>query len=167
MSPTEVEATVRMLADNEAIRDLARLYAHHVWQLETTAVADLFTESRGTGGTEQEGRWYVGYESPARGAESYGTYHRPPDPVPRTRGPVPGRTRKPARESARFSQLRSFHGEASPPHRRRRRRGRRRRAPARLPWLRKAARWSSWKGQSPIRLPPWRSSAPSGLQELP
>ena len=40
MSATD--AIIRELADIEAIRDLARLYAHHVWQNELEALVDLF-----------------------------------------------------------------------------------------------------------------------------
>jgi len=36
--------TLGALADLEAIRDLARRYAHHVWQNEVERLADLFTE---------------------------------------------------------------------------------------------------------------------------
>lgn len=35
---------IRELADREAIRDLARGYAHFVWQRDIPAIADLFTE---------------------------------------------------------------------------------------------------------------------------
>jgi ketosteroid isomerase-like protein len=35
---------VRALADAEAIRDLARRYAHYVWQGELEALTDLFAE---------------------------------------------------------------------------------------------------------------------------
>jgi ketosteroid isomerase-like protein len=38
------DRTLRALADLEAIRDLARRYAHHVWQGELEALADLFAE---------------------------------------------------------------------------------------------------------------------------
>ncbi len=38
------EALLRELADKEAIRDLARGYAHHVWQRNIAAIADLFAE---------------------------------------------------------------------------------------------------------------------------
>jgi ketosteroid isomerase-like protein len=41
---TTIETTVRELADLEAIRDLARRYAHHVWQNDVASVAALFTE---------------------------------------------------------------------------------------------------------------------------
>ncbi len=37
-------ATLGALADLEAIRDLARRYAHHVWQNEVDRLADLFTD---------------------------------------------------------------------------------------------------------------------------
>jgi ketosteroid isomerase-like protein len=40
----KLEALVRELADLEAIRDLARRYAHYVWQKDVSAAADLFTE---------------------------------------------------------------------------------------------------------------------------
>lgn len=38
------ELSVRDLADREAIRDLARRYAHYVWQGSVDGVIDLFTE---------------------------------------------------------------------------------------------------------------------------
>lgn len=38
------DRTLRDLADCEAIRDLARRYAHYVWQNELEALADLFAE---------------------------------------------------------------------------------------------------------------------------
>ena len=38
------EARLRDLADREAIRDLARLYAHHVWRKDVPAAVALFTE---------------------------------------------------------------------------------------------------------------------------
>ena len=44
MSSASIEATVRELANREAIRDLARRYAHCVWQKDTRAAVDLFTE---------------------------------------------------------------------------------------------------------------------------
>jgi len=44
MSDAELAAAVRALADAEAIRDLARRYAHHVWRQEIEAAIDLFTE---------------------------------------------------------------------------------------------------------------------------
>jgi len=37
-------ATLRALADVEAIRDLARRYAHHVWQNEIADLVGLFAE---------------------------------------------------------------------------------------------------------------------------
>jgi uncharacterized protein (TIGR02246 family) len=40
---TQAEAIQEML-DREAIRDLARRYAHYVWQRNASAVAELFTE---------------------------------------------------------------------------------------------------------------------------
>ena len=39
-----VEDTVRALADTEAVRDLARRYAHYVWQLDVRAAIALFSE---------------------------------------------------------------------------------------------------------------------------
>ncbi len=38
------DATIRDLADAEAIRDLARRYAHYVWQNDLAALAELFAE---------------------------------------------------------------------------------------------------------------------------
>jgi hypothetical protein len=38
------EDTLRGLADVEAIRDLARRYAHYVWQQDASGVVGLFTE---------------------------------------------------------------------------------------------------------------------------
>ena len=39
-----IEATVCELADLEAIRDLARRYAHFVWQNDVDHIIDLFTD---------------------------------------------------------------------------------------------------------------------------
>lgn len=58
MSQEELDATVRMLADKEAIRDLARRYAHHVWQRDTVSVVDLFSD---------DGEMDTGLEAPIRG----------------------------------------------------------------------------------------------------
>jgi ketosteroid isomerase-like protein len=44
MASVSIEAQVRELADREAIRDLARRYAHYVWQLDVRAAIALFTE---------------------------------------------------------------------------------------------------------------------------
>jgi ketosteroid isomerase-like protein len=44
MATASIEAGVRELADREAIRDLARRYAHHVWRKEVPAAIGLFTE---------------------------------------------------------------------------------------------------------------------------
>lgn len=41
---TTTSAAIGDLLDREAIRDLARLYAHHVWQRDVKAIAGLFTE---------------------------------------------------------------------------------------------------------------------------
>ena len=40
-----VEETVRALADTEAIRDLARRYAHFVWQRDAPGAVALFAEN--------------------------------------------------------------------------------------------------------------------------
>jgi hypothetical protein len=40
-----VEDTVRALADSEAIRDLARRYAHYVWQRDASGAVGLFAEN--------------------------------------------------------------------------------------------------------------------------
>lgn len=58
MSQDELAATVRRLADKEAIRDLARLYAHHVWERDIAAVVDLFAE---------DGEMDTSLEAPIRG----------------------------------------------------------------------------------------------------
>ncbi len=44
MKPSDLEATVRTLADKEAIRDLARRYAHYVWRKDVDGIVELFTE---------------------------------------------------------------------------------------------------------------------------
>ena len=44
MKSASSEMGVRELADREAIRDLARRYAHHVWRKEVPETAELFTE---------------------------------------------------------------------------------------------------------------------------
>jgi len=44
MASASIEAGVRELADREAIRDLARRYAHHVWRKEVPEAIGLFTE---------------------------------------------------------------------------------------------------------------------------
>jgi ketosteroid isomerase-like protein len=44
MATEHCEAVVRELADLEAIRNLARRYAHCVWQKDIAAAIDLFTE---------------------------------------------------------------------------------------------------------------------------
>lgn len=58
MDAPDLEALVRELADKEAIRDLARRYAHHVWQLEVDALVDLFAE---------DGEMDTSLEEPIRG----------------------------------------------------------------------------------------------------
>ena len=59
MSATD--ATIRALADTEAIRDLARRYAHYVWQNELEALADLFAG---------DGEMDPGTRPPIRGREA-------------------------------------------------------------------------------------------------
>jgi len=44
MSETPPAALLQEIADREAIRDLACRYAHHVWQKQGAAAAELFTE---------------------------------------------------------------------------------------------------------------------------
>jgi len=39
-----IERTVRELADLEAIRDLARRYAHYVWQNDLDRLVEVFTD---------------------------------------------------------------------------------------------------------------------------
>jgi ketosteroid isomerase-like protein len=41
---TSLESTVRELADAEEIRDLARRYAHYVWQNDVEGLIELFTD---------------------------------------------------------------------------------------------------------------------------
>jgi ketosteroid isomerase-like protein len=43
-SATEIEAQMRELIDREAIRDLARRYAHLVWRCDVSSIVALFTE---------------------------------------------------------------------------------------------------------------------------
>ena len=56
-----LEAIIRELADKEAIRDLARRYAHHVWHHDAPAIADLFAE---------DGEMDTSLEEPIRGREA-------------------------------------------------------------------------------------------------
>lgn len=44
MDAYSIDTAVRELADREAIRDLARRYAHCVWQRDIEGAIDLFTE---------------------------------------------------------------------------------------------------------------------------
>jgi len=53
-----LEATVRELADLEAIRDLARRYAHYVWQRDAVGAIDLFAD---------DGEMNTGERPPIRG----------------------------------------------------------------------------------------------------
>jgi uncharacterized protein (TIGR02246 family) len=56
-----LEATVRALADREAIRDLARRYAHSVWQKDAAGAIELFAE---------DGEMNTGDRPPIRGREA-------------------------------------------------------------------------------------------------
>lgn len=60
MDTPEALTALRDLVDKEAIRDLARRYAHHVWQLEVDALVDLFAE---------DGEMDTSLEEPIRGGE--------------------------------------------------------------------------------------------------
>ncbi|MCZ7530098.1 MAG: nuclear transport factor 2 family protein [Acidimicrobiia bacterium] len=44
MAQAGSETVLRELADREAIRDLPRRYAHHVWHKDIAAIVDLFAE---------------------------------------------------------------------------------------------------------------------------
>ena len=61
MSPNEMEATLRRLADLEAIRDLARRYADCVWRKDVPGAIALFTE---------DGEMDTGDRPPIRGREA-------------------------------------------------------------------------------------------------
>ncbi len=61
MTAAQIEATVRELADKEAIRDLARRYAHHVWHKDVAAIVDLFVA---------DGVMDTSLEAPIRGRAS-------------------------------------------------------------------------------------------------
>jgi len=61
MTNSELEAVVRELADAEAIRDLARQYAHHVWRNDAASVVELFAE---------DGRMDTSLEAPIHGKEA-------------------------------------------------------------------------------------------------
>jgi uncharacterized protein (TIGR02246 family) len=56
-----VNADVRRLSDLEAIRDLARRYAHCIWQRDAAGAAELFTA---------DGTMDTGDRPPLRGAEA-------------------------------------------------------------------------------------------------
>ena len=58
MTHSELEALVNELADAEAIRDLARRYAHHVWRNDAAAVVELFAE---------DGQMNTSLEDPVKG----------------------------------------------------------------------------------------------------
>ena len=55
------DAVLRDLADAEAIRDLARRYAHYVWQNDLDALASLFAE---------DGEMDLGTRPPIRGRQA-------------------------------------------------------------------------------------------------
>jgi len=57
MTSKSIESTVRELADKEAIRDLARRYAHCVWKEDADGAIDLFADD---GQMEISGRAIVG-----------------------------------------------------------------------------------------------------------
>ena len=57
----DLEATVRGLADKEAIRDLARRYAHCVWQQDADGAVGLFVE---------DGSMDMGDRPPIKGHEA-------------------------------------------------------------------------------------------------
>jgi ketosteroid isomerase-like protein len=61
MGAASIEQVVRELADAEAIRDLARRYAHFVWQKDIPAAIDLFTE---------DGEMDTGDRPPIRGRQA-------------------------------------------------------------------------------------------------
>lgn len=61
MGTASIEQVVRELADAEAIRDLARRYAHFVWQKDIPAAIDLFTE---------DGEMDTGDRPPIRGRQA-------------------------------------------------------------------------------------------------
>ena len=61
MDTLEIEAAVREMSDKEAIRDLARLYAHHVWQTEVGPLVDLFAD---------DGEMDTSLEAPIRGRDA-------------------------------------------------------------------------------------------------
>ncbi|MFN8545730.1 MAG: nuclear transport factor 2 family protein [Candidatus Binatia bacterium] len=44
MASTPIDPILRTLADTEAIRDLARRYAHHVWRKDVAGAVGLFAE---------------------------------------------------------------------------------------------------------------------------
>jgi ketosteroid isomerase-like protein len=58
MRSTGIEATVRELADKEAIRDLARRYAHCIWRKDVEGAVSLFAD---------DGEMDTGDRPPARG----------------------------------------------------------------------------------------------------
>ncbi len=58
MNRSDLESVVRELADKEAIRDLTYRYAHHVWQGDAAATAELFAE---------KGEMDTSLEEPIRG----------------------------------------------------------------------------------------------------
>ncbi len=61
MDTNALETTLRSLSDKEAIRDLARLYAHHVWQRNLESLVELFVE---------DGEMDTSLEEPIRGRKA-------------------------------------------------------------------------------------------------
>lgn len=70
----DIERTVRELADRDAIRDLARRYAHCIWQGDLDGAIDLFTED---GEMDMDGRAIKGHQalSATYKAALAGTFH--------------------------------------------------------------------------------------------
>jgi ketosteroid isomerase-like protein len=77
MGSETMEQTIRRLADEHAIRDLARRYAHFVWRKDVTGAIDLFAE---------DGEMDTGDRPPIRGkaalTESYKGMITGPDFLP-------------------------------------------------------------------------------------
>jgi len=61
MGDASIESRVRELEDRDAIRDLARRYAHCVWQKDIEGAIDLFTD---------DGEMNTGEREPIRGREA-------------------------------------------------------------------------------------------------
>ena len=67
MSRTSIEASVRALADKEAIRDLARRYADCVWRKDVAGAVALFAE---------DGEMDTGDRPPIRGRAALGAEYQ-------------------------------------------------------------------------------------------